>query len=108
MQSFGVIVKERTKMKIIEKKEWKTRSNFKWTFKKLQLKMDIFFTRDNVLQLWQKQQQLEIIKDVHEGFTQSTYSEVMASHKDRDSTYLNIYERFFQYLIYKDVKFCQC
>ena len=34
-----------------------------------------------------KQQQIEIIKDVHEGVGQSAHSKDMDSYKGRDSTY---------------------
>ena len=49
-----------------------------------------------------KQQQLEIVKDVHEDDVQGTFSKAMASHKGRDSTYSKISERFCWYSIYKD------
>ena len=51
-----------------------------------------------------KQQQLEIIKDVHKGVCQSTHSKAMASHRGRDSTYSKISERFVWYSVYKDVE----
>ena len=49
-----------------------------------------------------KQQQLEIVKDVHEDDVQGTFSKAMASHKGRDRTYSKISERFCWYSIYKD------
>ena len=51
-----------------------------------------------------KQQQAEIIKDVHEDVGESRHSKAMASHKRRDSTYSKISERFLWYSIYKDVE----
>ena len=50
-----------------------------------------------------KQQPLKIIKIVYEGVRQSTYSKAMASHKDRDSTYLKNSEPLFWYSNYKEV-----
>ena len=41
------------------------------------------------------QQLLKRIKVVHKGVSQGTHSKAMASHKDRDSTYSKISERFF-------------
>ena len=51
-----------------------------------------------------KQQQSEVIKDVHEGIGQSTHSKAMASHKGRDSTYSKISEDFFWYSVYQNVE----
>ena len=42
-----------------------------------------------------KQQELEIIKDVHEGVGHSAHSAAMASHKGKDSTCSKISQRFF-------------
>ena len=56
--------------------------------------MDNFFTRETFCS-YDEQQQIEIMKDVHERLGQSTHYKTMASYKGRDSTYQNISERFF-------------
>ena len=52
-----------------------------------------------------KQQQLEILKNIHEEAGQSIHFRPIASHKCRDSTYLKILDCPFLYSIYKDVEY---
>ena len=116
---FVAIVKERTKMEIIEKKgkkyfeiedietffklneypktikEWEQISNFKGTCKNFSIENGQFFYKRQRVVVMAKQQQLEITKDVHKGAGQSMHSKAMASHIGRDLTSSKISERFF-------------
>ena len=80
-------------------KEWGERSNFKRACKNLSIENGQFFYKRQCVVVMAKQQQLGIIKDVHEGVGQSTYSKATASHIGRASTYSKISQRFFWYLI---------
>ena len=118
LQSFCVIVKERTKMEIAEKKErnhfeledtetlvrlneypktieeWVARSSFKRACKNFSIEnQQLLYKRHGVV-VMAKQKQLEIIKDIHEGVGQSSHSKALNSHKGRDSTYSKISKSF--------------
>lgn len=91
LQSFGVIVKQKTKMEIIEKKarihfefedietflrlnvcpktgkEWGVKFNFKRACKNFPIGNGQFSCKRQLVLFMAKQKQLEIIKDVHGG-----------------------------------------
>ena len=46
---------------------------------------------------------MEIITDVHSGIGNSEHSKAMASHRDKNSTYEKIAQRFFWYNISNDI-----
>ena len=63
--------------------------------------MDVY--KEKRVVVLEKQRQLEIIKDVHEGIGESSHSKAMSSHHGRDSTYSKIGARFLWYRMYDDV-----
>ena len=84
LQSFRVIVKEKTKMEVIEKEERKRAcENFS-------IENGQFLYKRQRAVVMAKQELLEIMKFVHEDVGQSTHSKAMASHKGRGLTYLKI------------------
>ena len=85
-------------------KEWGAKFNFKRACKNFSIENGQFFYKKQCVVVITKQQELEMINDVHGGVGQSTHSKDMASHKGRDSTYSKISERFFWYSNYKDLE----
>ena len=45
-----------------------------------------------------------IIHDVHEGIGDNSMAKALAAHRDRDSTYQKISERFFWHGMIEDIK----
>ena len=86
-------------------KEWRARSNFKPASKNFSIENGQFLNKRQRVVVMAKQQQLEIVKEVHEGAAQNTHFKAMASHKGRDSTCSKISERIFWYSIYKMLNF---
>ena len=79
-------------------KEWGARSNFKRVCKNFSIENEQFLYKRQRVVVMAKQQQIEIIKDFHEGVGQSMNSKVMASHKGKYSTYSKV-------SVYKDIEF---
>ena len=79
-------------------KEWGARSNFKRACKNFSIENGQFLYKRQRVVVMAKQQQIEIIKDFHEGVGQSMNSKAMASHKRKYSTYSKI-------SVHKDIEF---
>ena len=86
LQSVGVIVKERTKMEIIEKKKktfwtreyWDLYENFKRAYKNFSIENGQFLYKGQRAAVMAKQQLIkEIIKEVHEGVSQRRHFKAM-------------------------------
>ena len=73
-------------------KEWGARSNFKRACKNFSIENEQFLYKRQRAVVMAKQQQIEIIKDFHEGVGQSMNSKdtFMVSHKGKYSTYSKI------------------
>ena len=84
-------------------KTWGEKSKFKRACKNCSINDGEFVSKEKVVVVLEKQRQLEIIKDVHQGIGESSHSTAMSSHYGRDSSYSEIGARFFWYRMYDDV-----
>ena len=87
--------------------KWGDRSNFKRACK-FSNEDGQFLYRKECIVILERNRQLEIVRDIHEGIGQSEHSKVLSSHYGQDSKNAKIIDQFFWYSIYKDVvDFCR-
>ena len=87
---------------IIVAKDYGSNSNFRRVTRKYSFKDGHLFYKKSIV-IKDRNRQMEIIRDVHSGIGNSEHSKAMASHRDKNSTYEKIAQRFFWYNISNDI-----
>ena len=79
------------------------KANFRWTTKCFSIKNGQSYYKESRLVITDKDRQLDIIHDIHEGLGDTSHSKAMSAHFGRTPTYEKLAARFFWYGIYNDV-----
>ena len=80
------------------------KANFRRTCKNFSIKDGELFYKKSRKVIFDEQQKIEIVHDIHEGIGENSRSKAMASHRGRESTCQNLSERFFWHGMVNDVK----
>ena len=80
------------------------KANFRRTCKNFSIKDGELFYKKSRKVIFDEQQKIEIVHDIHEGIGENARSKAMASHRGRESTYQKLSERFFWHGMVNDVK----
>ena len=79
------------------------KANFRRTAKQCSIKNGQLYYKKSRLVIADKDRQVDIIHDIHEGSGDTSHSKAMSAHLGRTITYEKIAARFFWYGIYSDV-----
>ena len=79
------------------------KANFRWTAKCFSIKNGQLYYKESRRVIADKDRQVDIIHDIHEGLGDTSHSKAMSAHFGRTPTYEKLAARFFWYGIYNDV-----
>ena len=82
------------------------KANFRQTTKRFSIKNGQLYYKESRLVIADKDRQVDIIHDIHEGSGNTSHSKAMSGHLGRIPTYEKSAARFFWYGIYNDVADC--
>ena len=101
------VVEEFLRRKIYPKeitKDKGKKSNFRRTCKNFLIKDGELFYKKSRKVIFDEQQKIEIVDDIHEGICENTRSKAMASDRGRESPYQKLSEKIFWHGMVNDVK----
>ena len=79
------------------------KANFRRACRKFSVASGQFLYDKTRLVVANREEQLQIIKDVHEGLGEDSRAKAMASHRGRDTTYQKVSDRFYWHNMVKMV-----